>query len=341
MRRSGARAPIGNHIQITDYFNLPGGMTMRRFSLSLAALLPAFALALMLAGCGKEEKKDTTTTGGGDTVGGVKKEVTVLEPKGGILKGKITIQNVPDLAALTKSLQEKMQEKEKKCLDGSETEKSEQEYRIGDNKQLGNVFVWIKPDAGTFFKVEESQLKALPKTVEIKQPHCAFIPHSLFLFTQYHADPKKPKASTPTGQVLKIVNNAEFSHNTSYKGDVNSGRNFILPKGDSKTVENLEPEAAQVLVKCDIHPWMNAYIRVVDTPYYAISLSDTLDGADKKEKTEANFGTYEIKNLPAGKVRVFAWHEKAGWLNKGEGKGEVIDIPAGKSVTKDFEAKAQ
>ena len=34
-------------------------------------------------------------------------------------------------------------------------------------------------------------------------------------------------------------------------------------------------------IKCNIHPLDERYLWVVDTPYYAISHSDTLDGKDK------------------------------------------------------------
>jgi hypothetical protein len=82
---------------------------------------------------------------------------------------------------------------------------------------------------------------------------------------------------------------------------------------------------------------MSAYMRVVDTPYYAITLSDTLDGKDKMPKDNPKFGTYEIKDPPAGRVRILAWHEACGYLNKGGGKGEAIELKARGTTRKDFE----
>src|SRR6185437_13488303 len=108
-----------------------------------------------------------------------------------------------------------------------------------------------------------------------------------------------------------------------------------LPKESKpRVVDNLVPDSTPVTFVCNIHGWMDASLMVVDTPYYAISLSDTLD-KNKVEKSSKEFGTYEIKNLPVGSnVRVLAWHEKAGWLNKGEGKGEVIKIEEGTPTEK-------
>jgi hypothetical protein len=325
---------------------------MRRFSFGLAiATLPAFALSLMLAGCGSGDTSSKGGGGGGGSgksgekadQGEQKEELKVLSPGKGVLKGKIVLKGSPNTEELTKVLRDKIKTKDTEyCMKGSETETTEQEYRIGKDNTLGNVFVWITPDTGTFFKVDENQLKALEKEVKIRQPHCAFIPHCAFLFSRYKPDPKKPRELKPTGQVLKIVNDAEIGHNTNWSGGQrNSGGNEILGKGRDRVIDNLVPESKELTIKCNIHPWMDGYLRVIDTPYYDISKSDTLDGKDKVEKSDAKFGTYEIKNLPAGKVRVIVWHEKCGYLNKDGGKGEVVEITDGKETTKDFEAKPQ
>jgi hypothetical protein len=320
---------------------------MRRFSFGFVILaLPAFALSLMLAGCGG---KDTGSSGGGDKSGvdsdmaAQKQDLKVLESGKGVLKGKIVLTSSPNTDQLTKTLLEEMKKKDTEyCMKGSESEKTEQAYRVGKDKTLGNVFVWIIPDAGTFFKVDDKQLKGLEKEVKVRQPHCAFIPHCAFLFTQYKPDPKRPREVKPTGQVLKIANDATITHNTNWTGgSKNKGDNVILGEGKDRVVDNLVPEMKEVSVKCNIHPWMDAYLRIVDTPYFDISKSDTLDGKDKAEPSDPKFGTYEIKNLPAGKVRVLAWHEKLGFLNKDEGKGEVIEIAADKPTEKNFDAAAK
>ena len=49
--------------------------------------------------------------------------------------------------------------------------------------------------------------------------------------------------------------------------------------------------------KCDVHGWMNAYVGVVDNPYYAVS---------------AGGGAFELKSLPPGTYEIEAWHEKLG-----------------------------
>ena len=58
-------------------------------------------------------------------------------------------------------------------------------------------------------------------------------------------------------------------------------------------------DTAEVMVrfKCDVHPWMSAYLGVLDHPYFAVT------GAD---------GSFSIDGLPAGDYVVETWHESLG-----------------------------
>ena len=61
-------------------------------------------------------------------------------------------------------------------------------------------------------------------------------------------------------------------------------------------------DKAEVLVriKCDVHPWMFAYVGVVDHPWFAV--------------TDAN-GNFQLPyKLPSGKYKLAAIHLKAGEL---------------------------
>lgn len=265
-------------------------------------------------------------------------------PRRHVLTGIIKLKgDPPDLDALNKQHLVQMKNKDfDYCSKCDDSEKTQQRYRLGgrDNRQVGNVFVWLVPDTGSFFPVSEKQLEEARKhEVKVRQPHCAFVPHCMFLFSRYRPDRQNPRQLQPTGQVFTIVNDADITHNVNFTGGAkNPGQNIILAAKSSRSkIDNLVPEMKEVTIRCNIHPWMSAYLRVVDTPYYAITLSDTLDGKDKVAKDNPKFGTYEIKNPPAGKVRIFAWHEACGYLNKDGGKGEVIELKAGRTTRKDFE----
>ena len=60
-------------------------------------------------------------------------------------------------------------------------------------------------------------------------------------------------------------------------------------------------EQEPISVVCDIHAWMRAYHLPIDHPFAAVSGED---------------GTFEIKDLPAGKHEFKIWHEAGGMLEK-------------------------
>ena len=50
-------------------------------------------------------------------------------------------------------------------------------------------------------------------------------------------------------------------------------------------------------MKCNIHPWMKAYIAVFAHPYFAVTAAD---------------GSFDLKNVPPGTYTLVAWHELYG-----------------------------
>jgi hypothetical protein len=332
---------------------------MRRFSLALLfALIPALTLSLLLTGCGgkksddddeapvKSKKKPTrpTNTAPADTL----KPVTAKEY--GVLTGQVKwTGDKPNLQELTNNLQASMKNDTDYCLTGKTKEgktnskhpiqpfeTTEQEFRIGDNGNLGNVFVWIMPEQGYYFEIPADQLaKYKDSKVEIEQPHCAFLPHAAVVFPSYYKDGKQH----PSGQKFIVKNDAIVSHNSKVAGGPrNPGGNPTLKPGDEETF-TLKPDSTPISVACGIHTWMKAYVRAFDHPYAAV----TSVGADLKAKkyedtTSANFGKYEITGVPVGaKVRIYAWHETLGPLNGANGE----EITIAKSQEKSFDAKAK
>ena len=73
-------------------------------------------------------------------------------------------------------------------------------------------------------------------------------------------------------------------------------------------------------LKCDVHPWMSAYVGVMSNPFYGVTGDD---------------GAFAIKGLPAGEYEIAAWHEKYGEQT------QKIKVGAGEAKTADFTFKAQ
>jgi plastocyanin len=149
-----------------------------------------------------------------------------------------------------------------------------EDYLIRDTGEIVNVFVYLKGGDGK--KHEAPADKA-----QIDQHGCQYNPHVQGLMV---------------GQTLDIVNSDPTMHNIHCLAKVNKEFNFGQPTPGTREQVFRRAENA-VQFKCDVHPWMSAYIFVMDHPFYAVSGSD---------------GQFEIKNVPAGNYTLVAWHEKLG-----------------------------
>src|SRR5262249_50621952 len=196
-------------------------------------------------------------------------------------------------------------------------------------KGVANVVVWLRPPDGKFFKIPADQ-QSRKDEVKIDQPFCAFEPHVVAMYT-YFWDPESKKLKK-TGQTFRVLNSAEFPHNTNITPSntlANTGKNEIIqPKKDMSYDAKPDVESKQggeelLNVACNIHQWMNGKALVFDHPYFAV--------------TDAK-GEYEIKNAPAGaEVVVAYWHETfPGNRVKQAAKTDKVTIKAGDTTTKDF-----
>jgi hypothetical protein len=172
-----------------------------------------------------------------------------------------------------------------------------------DNKGVRWVFVWIAPTDPKGKLAIHPDLAAIkePK-VFMDQPCCHFEPHCLAL---------------RQGQIWVAKNSSAIPHNVHYEGSKNPGDNPILPAGKEVEIKDLKAELGPITVNCNIHPWMKAWVRVFDHPYYTITDAD---------------GKFEIKNAPAGDCLLYIWHEGEGWVHQGGKKGQPITLNAGETM---------
>ena len=151
---------------------------------------------------------------------------------------------------------------------------------VNDNGTLRNVVVYVKEglDAGAADRVP-----APTKPVTIDQKGCQYTPHVV---------------AVRVGQPLVVSNSDPTLHNVHGFPFDNPPFNVLQSnKGITSTFKLTTPEEA-IPLKCDVHPWMLAWVFVFDHPYYAIT------GAD---------GTFSLPAaLPPGEYKLVAWHEKYG-----------------------------
>jgi plastocyanin len=121
-----------------------------------------------------------------------------------------------------------------------------------------------------------------------------------------------------TGQTISIKNSDPVLHNIHSTPAVagNEEQNKAQMPGGADLSLSFPKEEKFLKLKCDVHPWMFAWVTVVDSPYFAVTDKD---------------GKFTIKDVPAGKYTVTALHRKA----SPAGVDKDVDVTAG-NATADF-----
>ena len=140
---------------------------------------------------------------------------------------------------------------------------------------LANVFVYVKtPIRGDF---------PLPKgPAVIDQQKSIFRPRVLGL---------------RVGQELVMKNGDPFLHNIRSLSRKNRPFNIAQPAGSPDRERTFKSAEGPITIKCDFHRWMTAHFWVMDHPFFAVTDED---------------GRFSIRDLPAGKYTLVAWHEVFG-----------------------------
>jgi hypothetical protein len=151
-------------------------------------------------------------------------------------------------------------------------------YLVGPAGELADVFVYIKD--GLSGKTFEPPAK--PALLD--QVGCEYNPYILGLQTK---------------QKLMVRNSDPVMHNVHPQPVVPGNKESNpaqLPKSPDLAFSYDNPE---VLLKfaCNVHPWMFAYVGVLDHPFFSVSAKD---------------GTFKLANVPPGTYTVEAYHRKAG-----------------------------
>ncbi len=141
-------------------------------------------------------------------------------------------------------------------------------------------------------------------------------PHTPVTLTQHGCQYKPHVIGIVDGQPLKVLNGDETNHNIHFLPKINEAYNFTQPKKDLEKGKEIKLVAEEPFkVKCDVHPWMGAYIGVFKHPFFDVTSLD---------------GTFKLKGMPAGKYVIQAWHEKFGTLTT------EVSVTTGESATADF-----
>lgn len=147
---------------------------------------------------------------------------------------------------------------------------------VNANGTLKNAFVYVKEG------LEGKTFPAPSTSVAIDQKGCTYSPHVFGI---------------QVGQDLEIINSDNTLHNIHSLAEKGKQFNLGMPIQGMKLKKKFDQPEIMVKMKCDVHPWMSAYIGVLPHSFYG---------------TTDDQGKFEIKNLPDGEYTIEAWHEKYG-----------------------------
>jgi plastocyanin len=154
-----------------------------------------------------------------------------------------------------------------------------EQYVVKDGK-LANVYVYIKSGPAAAMQAVEP----VPAPVVLDQAGCRYAPHVIALVQGGTVEFRNSDATMHNIHTMPAVSGNETI-------DVSQG-----PKGTPVTKQFAKPEV-MMPVRCNNHPWMNAFINVSATPFFAVTDTE---------------GHFSISGLPAGVYTLAAVHEKMG-----------------------------
>jgi plastocyanin len=148
---------------------------------------------------------------------------------------------------------------------------------LGTGNTMGNIMVYVSKGlpAGKTYPAPQTP-------VTINQDGCVYKPHVMGIMV---------------GQQTKILNSDGILHNIHTLPKVNPSFNRGQPATVKEMTTNFGKAEDVFQVKCDVHPWMSAYIGVFTHPFFSVTGSD---------------GKFTISGLDPGTYEITAWHERLG-----------------------------
>ncbi len=241
-----------------------------------------FVLAL-LVGCGPAETQQApeTTAEAMTPAPGVETEARGVETEiaGGVLEGLVGLagEEIPQPTRVRNT---------------TEVEVCGLDHTLEDmvidpeNRGIANVIVALSG-------VPEERIPPLrDDRLVLDNADCRFVPHASVL---------------TLGGTIETTNSDPILHTTHLYGPIEA--NLALRArgpGISRTVE----KPGMIIVKCDVHSWMQAFVRVDAHPFHAVTDSS---------------GSFRISDIPPGRFALEIWHERLG------SQQQTVHIESGKT----------
>jgi plastocyanin len=239
----------------------------RALVLGLGLLVSVYA-----AGCGGSQPADTAQQ----------------TPETGTDPGAPAAQNVQDLGASSitgtitfdgeaPTLPPLAMDAEPECADKHSGPVPAEMLVLGNGNTMGNIIVWVSNG------LPAEAAWAVPTTpVVLDQRGCLYVPHAMGIMV---------------GQPYRILNSDGILHNIHTLPEINRSFNRAMPATLTEVSTTFDQPEAIFQIKCDVHPWMLAYVGVFTHPFFSVTSAD---------------GTFQISGLDPGTYEISAWHERLG-----------------------------
>src|SRR5687767_4818307 len=148
---------------------------------------------------------------------------------------------------------------------------------LGSGQTMANIMVYVSKG------LPAGKTYPAPKTPAVMdQKGCVYVPHVIGVMV---------------GQPYKFLNSDGVLHNVHTLPKVNKAFNQAMPPNRKEASTTFDKEEAIFHTKCDVHPWMSAYVGVFSHPFFSVTSTD---------------GKFSISGLDAGTYEITAWHERLG-----------------------------
>ena len=166
---------------------------------------------------------------------------------------------------------------------------------LGNASTMGNVMVWVSKG------LPAGKTWPAPKTPAVlDQNGCQYKPHVMALMV---------------GQPYKILNSDGVVHNVHALPKINKPFNRPMPATVKEATVTFDKAEDNFPIKCDVHPWMNAFIGVFSHPFFSVTGQD---------------GKYTISGLDPGTYEITVWQERLGTQTAS------VTVAASGTKTQDF-----
>jgi plastocyanin len=148
---------------------------------------------------------------------------------------------------------------------------------LGGGNTIGNIMVWVSKG------LPAGKTWPAPKAPAVlDQKGCQYVPHVMGIMV---------------GQQYKILNSDGILHNVHALPKINKAFNKPMPATLKEASATFDKPEAWFQIKCDVHPWMSAYVGAFTHPFFSVTGKD---------------GKFTISGLDPGTYEITARHEKLG-----------------------------